>query len=538
MPIVYQDRCYISLYDAQYNEGQKVPIPQNIIDLVLSALLRFKWVCQDFRVRDDRIKIVATEATRQALNSEEYRSQIESRTGWKVDLLPKEEEGRIGAMGIASSFSSIKGLALDLGGGSIQLTWIIAKDGIVEMNPKGSVSFPFGAAALMNHLGTTPEPQMVDQLQNEIASNFEKAIGELGIPSSLAKDAKNNGLTLYLSGGGFRGWGYILMSMHAVKPYPIPIINGFSVLRSGFLPDSAKLPSNDSVFRISSRRASQVPAVTCIVKALAQSLPNIANICFAQGGVREGLLFSTLSPSIRSQNPLVTATAPYASFPPQTLVTLLQTAIPSLSFVDPTSPTALFSSPNFLTSVIQLQSAHSSLPKEVRPAAALRSTTTGLIASAHGISHEERALIALVLCERWGGELSPSDAPFRTALTQIVGPEASWWAKYVGRIAHGLGDLFPAGLVRPANDDGDLTIEMTALWGDASAAEKTKKKSSNGTERVVALEFVSAPGAGITEDLLEGWRVAMEKVGKKKHWMGDHRNRAYGWRVEAYIRNR
>ena len=45
-----------------------------------------------------------------------YREQIKEATGWEVDLLSKEDEGRIGAMGVASSFDSVDGLVMDLGG--------------------------------------------------------------------------------------------------------------------------------------------------------------------------------------------------------------------------------------------------------------------------------------------------------------------------------------------------------------------------------------------------------------------------------------
>lgn len=532
MPAVYQDRCDVSLYDAQYVNGHKVPIPQKIIDRILAALLRFKRICQDFGVRHDQIRIVATEATREALNSHEYREQIESKTGWKVDMLPKEEEGRVGAMGIASGFSSVKGLALDLGGGSIQMTWIISKDGDVEISRKGSVSFPYGAAALMNKLGTNSEPQAADRFQNELSSNFEQAIEDLEIPQSLTKDAENNGFTLYLSGGGFRGWGYVLMSMHAVKPYPIPTINGFRVLRSGFLPDSVTLPSDNSTFRVSSRRVSQISAVTFIITALTRSLPNLANVYFAQGGVREGLLFSKLSPSTRSQSPLVAATLPYAPHSTQALLALLRSAIPPLSPTEFTGLTLMFSSSGFLVSIIHLLAAHSSLPKDVRPAAALRSTTTGLIAGAHGISHEERALIALILCERWGGEISPSDIDFRNALAEIVGAEAAWWTKYVGRVTRGLGGLFPAGLIR-AREEDKSTIDLAARW---SVLNLSKRGSSDKTERVIVLDISPLEGE-ITEDVLTEWQDAMEKVGKKKNWAVDQHS-TFGYRVEVQIKKK
>lgn len=117
MPTLFQDRAGISLYDAQYGSGEKGPIPQAVIDQVLAALSRFKIACADFAVPEANIRVLATEATRTAINSVDYRQQIKKVTGWEVDMLPKEAEGRIGALGVASSFSDVKGLVMDLGGG-------------------------------------------------------------------------------------------------------------------------------------------------------------------------------------------------------------------------------------------------------------------------------------------------------------------------------------------------------------------------------------------------------------------------------------
>ena len=116
---VFQDRAAISLYDAQYQSGDKGPIPQDVINQILAALARFKITCADFGVANDKIRILATEATRTAVNSSDFRQQIKDATGWDVDMLPKEMEGRIGALGVASSFSNVEGLVMDLGGADL-----------------------------------------------------------------------------------------------------------------------------------------------------------------------------------------------------------------------------------------------------------------------------------------------------------------------------------------------------------------------------------------------------------------------------------
>jgi len=64
-------------------------------------------------------------------------------------------------------------------------------------------------------------------LRTTMVAQFRTALHDLALPHDLRHQAKHRGLTLYLSGGGFRGWGYLLMSSHRIRPYPIPIINGF-----------------------------------------------------------------------------------------------------------------------------------------------------------------------------------------------------------------------------------------------------------------------------------------------------------------------
>ncbi|KAI4155514.1 MAG: hypothetical protein LQ340_000967, partial [Diploschistes diacapsis] len=222
LPTVYQDRCGVSLYDTQYQSGTKAPIPEPAIQDVIRALSRFKSVCVDFEVPESNIRVVATEATREAINSSVFRQRISDATGWIVEILGKEDEGRIGALGIASSFSSLEGLVLDLGGGSVQITWIISRNGRIETCPRGSVSLPYGAAALMVRLKDIKAKGGQDgeaQLGEDITRDLKQALSSLAVPEALLTKAKaEGGLNLYLSGGGFRGWGYLLMSQHPIQP--------------------------------------------------------------------------------------------------------------------------------------------------------------------------------------------------------------------------------------------------------------------------------------------------------------------------------
>ncbi|MCJ1399257.1 hypothetical protein MMC11_002459 [Xylographa trunciseda] len=522
MPTIYQDRLGISLYDVQYKDGEKVPIPKEIIDKVCAALIRFKNICEDFSVPDKNIRIIATEATRAAINSVEYRGTIKSRTGLEVEMLPKEKEGEIGALGVASSFSSLKGVVMDLGGGSIQLSWLDQENGETHGGTIQSVSLPYGAAAVKRQIDEAQAsgPSAFQDLRGRIKEDFRQGLASLAIPSHVSNVSEHSsGLKLYLSGGGFRGWGYMVMASHEIDPYPIPTINGFEVSRTQFLRNNQeKLQDSDNVFQVSSRRVSQLPAITFLVKTLMDAIPEVSSVYFAQGGVREGILFSQLPPEVRSEHPLVAATRPFAPASTEALLALLTRGIPSRvtndnlalgseSFDSQNHIPSFSTSQYFLYALIHLINYHASHPKDIRPAAALRSTTTGLLGGAHGLAHMDRALLALALCERWGGEISPSDEEFHQSLQRLVGPQRAWWAKYCGILAQGIGDAYPAGVVRTER------LRLSSIMGHDGDDVFVQVKT-----QMIGLDELGA-----------GWVKDLQKVGKKK------KGAVEGYRVKVRV---
>jgi retrograde regulation protein 2 len=72
---------------------------------------------------------------------------------------------------------------------------------------------------------------------------------------------------------------------------------------------------------------------------------------------------------------------------------------------------------------------HSDLAKESSSAAALYSTSTGILASCHSLSHKDRALLALMFEERFEGELPPREADYKASLTALLANEEIWWTK-------------------------------------------------------------------------------------------------------------
>ncbi|KAL2827163.1 major facilitator superfamily domain-containing protein [Aspergillus cavernicola] len=536
MPTVYQDRAGISLYDAQFSKladtssGQRVrgPIPPEIVEQVVDRLARFQGVCEDFQVPQENVYVLATEATRTAPNSEEFRARIKERTGWDVRLLSKEDEGRIGALGIASSSRAVAGLAMDLGGGSTQITWVIARDGVVTTCPKGSFSFPYGAAALSVRLEEAKRvgAEAERELKEEMKRNFQEAYRELEVPESLIESSKAEGrFDLYLCGGGFRGWGYVLMKKAEVNPYPIPIINGFRARGDDFHNTAAVLnevSDSEKIFGVSKRRAAQIPAVAALIHVLMDALPAITHIQFCQGGVREGFLFDKLPQGVRAQDPLLAATMQYA--PPSTdeIRKLLLSALPEhTSPIDSSSaPSSL--SPRFVAALANILYAHSRVPRESRTAAALHSTTTGLLASTNCLSHTERALIALILAERWTGDLAPAEELYQRQLRHCVSAQEAWWCQYLGRVAALIGDVYPAGRVTKSH----WRVQLQTEW------DQIIKKKERGDLLRLKIQWSrkSAATSGITGQWLRDRVEKLEKAGKRKNWP-----RAYGVRVEVVV---
>ncbi len=430
----------------------------------------------------------------------------------------------------------------------------------MQTDPQGSISFTYGAAALtrqLAHLETQTQTQSASEassgakaaLASEMQSSFRAAYASLSIPASLqASAARNGGHTLYLSGGGFRGWGYLLMSQAEPNPYPIPIVNGFCVSKSDFQSVTriqeiaAQISSSggdgqqggggggESIFRVSKRRAAQVPAVAFLVNVLCLAIPEIREIRFCQGGVREGVLFQSLDEETRAMDPLSAASAKFGTGSASQIADLLADSLPGNHANNNNNPQlgrnelqvpSSFSRP-LIRALADLLYEHSPLSKESASLAALYAPITGVLASAHGVSHPHRAMLALMLCQRWSGELAPPHDGVRDRLRRLLGPEEVWWCNYLGKVAGLVGDVYPAGRI----EGGRERVRLRARWGVGMG--------KMGLDDGVRLAVCTREGDVMTG--LEGLRDAVkgiEGVGKKKHWVGG--SEGWGLRVEVSI---
>jgi exopolyphosphatase/guanosine-5'-triphosphate,3'-diphosphate pyrophosphatase len=72
----------------------------------------------------ERVRPLATSAIREASNRKEFVRAARTRAGLEVEVLSREQEARYGYLAVVNSTTLADGVALDIGGGSMQLTHV------------------------------------------------------------------------------------------------------------------------------------------------------------------------------------------------------------------------------------------------------------------------------------------------------------------------------------------------------------------------------------------------------------------------------
>lgn len=270
---------------------------------------RFKSICDSYGVPQQNISVFATEATRTALNKDELLSAIKKTSGFTVDILSPGMESMFGAMGARSGFTSVDGLFMDLGGGSVQMTYVNSATGAGYeiLAADAARSMPFGAAKLTAALSSQDTAHAAKkELGVLMKETFEELLSKF---PQLRKQAKSSeGISIYFCGGGFRGYGSMLMHTDGIQPYPIPAIGGYKVCGHRFAKWKEMLHVNHDeegkIYGMSKRRREQFPAIATVVQAIVDTIPKMKDVTFCSGGNREGVLFMKLPPVVREFDPV------------------------------------------------------------------------------------------------------------------------------------------------------------------------------------------------------------------------------------------
>lgn len=172
---LYEDREVTRLGESVFEAG--VISPESM-DSTIKALKRFHKATQVHVV--DQVRVVATSATRDALNADAFRTWVKSATGWSLEVISGLEEGRLIHLGVMTHQPEARKrcLLVDLGGGSCEIT--LSVNGRIQE----TVSLPLGAVRLQQEFLRTdpPSKQDVGRLQQFIDRELARVERKLGQP--------------------------------------------------------------------------------------------------------------------------------------------------------------------------------------------------------------------------------------------------------------------------------------------------------------------------------------------------------------------
>lgn len=452
---LYRERAAISLFDAlnsSSSDGALV-FPADTISQVSNTLARFKSIAVGYGVPTEHISVFATEAMRKAENAGTMLDAILKASGLGVHILAPEVETLFGAMGARSSFSKVNGLFLDLGGGSVQMSYMnSAMDGYETAASQTGKSLPFGAARLIRILDGEASVQAAakNDLESGLQAAFAKLKQEFTDLKTICESSSYGGIDIYLCGGGFRGYGSMLMHNDPIQPYPVPAIGSYTVSGHFFRKTAAMRLVNEEyegkIYGMSSRRRQQFPAIATVVDALIAAVPNIRTVTFCSGGNREGALLMKLPREMREAEPLALLHQPgdqtKDDVMQSVIATILSAAPVDFDFSNITTVFTLGLGPLFVGKIWS----HLGEPSEANAAYELHRTVTR-DPSTPGLTHLARAVLGLTACSRWGSTLGPIDQQLYLGLRKLAAnhsPEANFWADYFGVVASVLTTVCPA----------------------------------------------------------------------------------------------
>ncbi|ABF53466.1 Ppx/GppA phosphatase [Sphingopyxis alaskensis RB2256] len=400
----------------------------------LTALRRYALLARHMEVKD--LVCVATAAVRDAENGPGFIAAA-AEAGLSIRLLSGQEEAEAAGYGVLSAIPEARGIAVDLGGGSLELAEVAHG----EVGRRAS--FPLGVLRL-------------PALRREGPQAFERAVRKMlrgaGWPGGMA------GLPLYLVGGSWRALARLDLEL---TNDPLAVLDQHSFPRTALrrLVRATRRLSFEELRAIpgmASNRAATLPDAAALLAALANII-DVPEMTVSSSGLREGLLYQALDPATRAQDPLIVA----AEFEGRRLARFAPHGRAITEWIAP-----LFVGEAPADSRVRLAA---SLLSDVAWSAnpdfrAERGMEIGLHGNWRGIDIPGRILLARALHAGFGG--ADGDFP---AMSTLVGAERLARARQWGlaiRLAQRLtgGVEAPLKASRIAIEDGRLVLGLQSGW--------------------------------------------------------------------------
>ncbi|MEO8243647.1 MAG: Ppx/GppA family phosphatase [bacterium] len=351
-------------------------ISEEVISSALDAVMRLAAIAKAMQV--DRVDVLATEATRRALNGSDLIEAIRKNTGLEPRILTGEEEAHFTAYGVISGFFQPKGMIGDIGGGSLEVAEVL-----VDRVGERMTSMPLGAFPVTEKLkdGYGDAKAWIDGILEE------------SLPPMLTDPV------FYAIGGGWRALARIHIAMNNM---PVSVVHGYDVPTDALrtLAKNIAKMSPDEIAElpdVPSRRIETLPASALVLSRVLRKLAP-ERVIFSEYGLREGWLYRQLDAEEQYRDPLLEGAQ---------AIGLPMARVPAFSaalgrWTDNLFPGETQSDRRLRLTVCTLTDIAWREHTKVR---ATDSFLRLLVFPFIGLSHSERAFISTAIYARYGGKV-------------------------------------------------------------------------------------------------------------------------------------
>jgi len=247
----------------------------------LETLELFAHFCRAAGIAD--VRPVATSAIRDATNQSDFLTAARRRSGLDVRVLSREEEARFGYLAAVGSTTLGDGIALDIGGGSMQLTAVRGREA------RDSRSWRLGAVRMTERFlpDRKATPKQIEALRAHVRKKLASADWIAAPP----------GGRLVGVGGSVRNLAAAAMLAQGLPSFGI---QGFRITRKAL--DSlverlAGMPANErrKVPGIKPERGDVILAAALVVQSVLEH-GGLKAIEATEAGLREGVFFAERGP--------------------------------------------------------------------------------------------------------------------------------------------------------------------------------------------------------------------------------------------------
>ena len=235
----------------------------------------------------EQLYVIATAAAREAENGMDFIHRAEQILGTEIRVLSGREEAHYSALGVISGFHPANGIAGDLGGGSLEL---------VDVNGMAigeGITLPLGGLRLQD-------------LSKGSLATAQKFVREQLARAKLLAGGK--GRPFYAVGGTWRNLARLHMNainypLAVMHHYELGIENSAAFLRQVGRGEMDKIKG---IERVSKSRRTLLPYGAIVLQEIIAAMQP-SKIIVSALGVREGFLYSLLSPEEQRSDPLISA---------------------------------------------------------------------------------------------------------------------------------------------------------------------------------------------------------------------------------------